>query len=69
MVKFEKQDFKNWSEFREGKKDYLSNTEYSLICHYHAKYYNHKFYKPCTCNPNKIKLWIKQLNIIWDNGQ
>ena len=69
MVKFEKQDFENWSKFRDSKKSTLSDMEYTLICQYHAKYYNHKFHKPCTCSPKTIKSWIKDLNIIWDNGQ
>ena len=68
MVKFNKQDFGDWSKFRENKKDTLEGNEFELICQLHAKYYNHKYHKPCTCNPKKIKLWIKQLNIIWDNG-
>ena len=59
MVKFEKEDFKNWEHFRNVKK----------VCQLHAKYYNHKFHKPCTCNPRAIKSWIKELNIIWDNGE
>ena len=69
MVKFEKQDFKNWEHFRNVKKDTLSDAEYKMICQYHAKYYNHKYHKPCTCNPRAIKSWIKELNIIWDNGE
>jgi len=69
MVKFEKIDYEDWSLFRDSKKDTLSDTEYTLICQHHAKYYNHKFHKPCTCNPRKIKSWIKELNTIWDNGQ
>ena len=69
MVKFSKEDFITWTQFREVKKDTLSDTEYRTICKLHADYYNHKYYRPCTCNPAKIKSWIKDLNIIWDNGK
>jgi|TARA_R110000868_G_scaffold343173_1_gene604246 hypothetical protein len=68
MVKFNKLDFGSWSDFRAVKKQTLSAQEFELVCQLHAKYYNHKYEKPCTCNPRKIKLWITQLNIIWDNG-
>jgi len=69
MVKFSKKDFKIWTQFREVKKQTLSDVEYKLNCSLHAEYYNHKYYRPCTCSPAKIKSWIKELNIIWDNGE
>lgn len=68
MVVFDKYDKENWLKFRNNKSSTLTNNEFVLICELHAKYYNHRFYKPCTCSPKKIKLWIKQLNVIWDNG-
>jgi hypothetical protein len=34
----------------------------------HSEYYKHKFYEPCTCSPKTINKWIKELNVIWDNG-
>tara|TARA_R110000796_G_scaffold244829_1_gene368188 strand:- start:455 stop:673 length:219 start_codon:yes stop_codon:yes gene_type:complete len=68
MVKFNKQDFKNWEHFRNVKKNTLSDAEYKMICQLHSEYYKHKYHRPCTCNPRTIKAWIKDLNIIWDNG-
>tara|TARA_R110001606_G_scaffold364644_2_gene519181 strand:+ start:175 stop:393 length:219 start_codon:yes stop_codon:yes gene_type:complete len=68
MVKFNKQDFKNWEYFRNVKKDTLSDAEYKMICQLHSIYYKHKYFRPCTCSPKTIKSWIKELNIIWDNG-
>jgi len=68
MVKFNKEHFKNWEHFRNVKKDTLSDAEYKMICQLHSEYYNHKYHRPCTCNPRTIKSWIKDLNIIWDNG-
>jgi len=68
MVKFEKLDSKDWEIFRMGSSDVISDTEFDLVCILHAKYYKHRYYKPCTCNPKVIKRWIKDLNIVWDNG-
>jgi len=68
MVKFTKEDFQSWSDFRSEPKSTLQPNEFELICQLHSVYYNHKYVKPCTCNPKKIKLWIKQLNVIWNNG-
>ena len=67
MVRFEKEDRIDWKKFRMGKKQHLSAKEFELVCQLHAKYYKHKYHKPCTCNPKKIVQWIKDLNIILDN--
>ena len=44
------------------------DPEFTLVCKLHAKYYKHSYYKPCTCNPKTVNRWIKDLNLIWDNG-
>ena len=67
LKKFEELDRKDWEIFRMGKKHELSSAEFDLLCLLHAKYYTHKFYKPCTCNPKVINKWITDMNIIWDN--
>ena len=48
----------------------LTRVQFDLVCELHAKYFKHKFYKPCTCNPQTIKQWIAQLNDVYekDNG-
>ena len=68
MVKFEKLDYAKWENFRMGTKQHLSAQEFELVCKLHADYYKHKYYKPCTCSPKTIKQWIKDLNVIWNNG-
>ena len=68
MVEFEKEDRIDWGEFRLGNKQHISAIEFELVCQLHSKYYKHSFYKPCTCSPKTINRWIKDLNIIWDNG-
>ena len=68
MVKFNKQDYAKWENFRMGTSQHISSEEFQMVCEFHAKYYKHKFYKVCTCSPKKIKRWIKDLNAIWNNG-
>jgi len=68
MVNFEILDYKDWEQFRLGSKQNISNKEFELVCQLHAKYHKHKYYKPCTCNPKTINKWIKDLNVIWNNG-
>ena len=68
MVNFEILDYKDWEQFRLGSKQHISNKEFELVCQLHAKYHKHRYYKPCTCNPKTINKWIKELNVIWNNG-
>jgi hypothetical protein len=68
MVKFEKEDFTKWEIFRNNPKSTISGKEFELVCDLHARYKKHTYYKPCTCSPKTIKQWIKDLNVIWDNG-
>ena len=67
MVKFEENDYKDWEKFRLATTDVITNVEFTLVCKLHSKYYNHTFYKPCTCSPKIVKRWIKDLNLIFDN--
>jgi|TARA_R100000781_G_C4070436_1_gene124287 hypothetical protein len=68
VTKFNKDEKKQWSKFRMGKKSFLSRAEFEMVSKLHAAKYKHSFYLPCTCNPKVIKQWIKDLNKIWDNG-
>ena len=67
MVTFNPEDYEKWKAFRVDKKSYLSQDEFTLVCELHARYYEHKFYKPSTCSPKEIKKWLQDLNKIWDN--
>jgi|TARA_B110000261_G_C13069671_1_gene351622 hypothetical protein len=69
MVKFEENDYKDWEKFRLATADVITNLEFTLVCQLHAKYYKHTYYKPCTCSPKIVKRWIKDLNLIFDNGR
>lgn len=68
MVKFHYDDIEIWRAFRESKKSSITYEEFEMVCEFHAKYFSHKFYKPCTCSPKTINKWIKDLNDMWTNG-
>ena len=62
----EELDRLDWYNFRNNLSSTISRQQFELICQLHAKYYKHRYYKPCTCNPKTIKLWIAQLNDVYD---
>lgn len=65
----DKIDKKDWEKFRTNTKNVLSKKEFTMVCELHAKYFNHTFYKPCTCSPKTIKSWIAQLNDIYEQDK
>ena len=67
-LKILKKDIAWWKKF---KKNYdgvrLSDSDFNVLCNLHAVYFNHSFYKPCSCNGGKtIKQWAKELDEILD---
>lgn len=68
MVKFHYDDIELWRAFRESKKRSITHEEFEMVCDFHAKYFQHKYYKPCTCSPKTINKWIKDLNEMWVDG-
>jgi|TARA_R100001480_G_scaffold3916_1_gene10009 hypothetical protein len=68
MVKFNKNDFKDWGKFRLSERTTITREEFKLVCYLHSKYYLHKYNEPCTCSPKIINKWISELNAIWNNG-
>ena len=68
MVKFNKDDYNKWNKFRNSKLDSITKSEYKIVSQLHAKYYKHQLHYPCPCSPTVIKRFIKELNLVWDNG-
>ena len=62
----EAQDQTSWEKFREKKRNSITQGELETISRLHAKYFNHSFYKPCTCNPKTINKWIADLNMYYE---
>jgi hypothetical protein len=46
----------------------LASDEAMLLGQLHAKYFNHRFAKPCSCNPKQTKIWITDLEKLSLNG-
>lgn len=62
-------EHKNFAEikkigFTKGNQDDVSR----FLADLHARYFNHSFYLPCSCNPKTWQQWIDQLNVIHRNG-
>ena len=56
----------DWYKFKTNKSNKLSVDEVKLISKLHAKYFNHKYHTPCSCNPKKVLRWIDDLNDIYE---
>lgn len=55
-------DKKNWEQFKKEVTTKLTQPQYKLLCELHAKYFNHKYYEPCSCRPNDLKMWIADID-------
>tara|TARA_R110002050_G_scaffold13832_2_gene44197 strand:- start:3884 stop:4174 length:291 start_codon:yes stop_codon:yes gene_type:complete len=51
-----------WQEVRSRITTKMSNADFLILCELHAKYFNHKYIKICTCSKAKIRKWIIELN-------
>jgi len=67
-VKFNKEEYDKWTEFKAANGNSINRQEQELIARLHSKYYKHSYYLPCTCTPKTYIAWIKQLNDIYANG-
>jgi hypothetical protein len=61
--------YMKWARFREKKSNIMTKEEVRLLCELHSIYYKHSYWVPCTCSPKTYNTWIKQLNVIYNNGQ
>ena len=68
LEKLDKSDYDKWTVFLSSTKDRLDNKEFEMVCQLHARYFNHKYYKPCTCNPKTVLKWIKQITDLYDRS-
>jgi hypothetical protein len=61
-------DRQRWGVLKEDVSQHqkLSKENYRLLCRLHAKYFNHKYYEPCSCRPKELKRWIADIDRIYD---
>lgn len=60
-------DIKWWREFRAKNSNTISGSEVKKISELHAKYFNHKYQKLCTCNPKQAQSYINDLNELYNS--
>lgn len=65
----EELDKLDWNTFRLQVNNKLNKQQFELVCTLHAKYFNHKYHKPCSCSPKKIISWIDDLNNLYDTNR
>ena len=65
MVEVDKLD---WNKFKTEVKHSLNQKQFELVCQLHSKYFNHNYYKPCTCSPAIIKQWIAQIDELYETN-
>lgn len=65
-IKFTKNEYTSYGDVRKNKR--LDAKSQDIIAALHAKYFNHQFYKPCSCSGKTWQQWVSQLNDIYDNG-
>lgn len=61
-----KQERKDWLDFKENVTSKLNQPQFKLLCKLHAKYYKHKYYEPCSCRPKEITMWIADVDRLYN---
>ncbi len=60
------EDRKIWKEFKLKVTTKLTQPQYKQLCELHAKYFNHKYYEPCSCRPIELRQWISDIDKIYN---
>lgn len=55
-------DRQTWLEVKSRIINKITNADYKILCQLHAKYFNHKYKEPCTCNKENLRNWIKDVD-------
>ncbi len=58
-----------WVDFKAKVRTSLTQPQFKLLCKLHSKYYNHKYYEPCSCRPSEIKMWIADMDKIYNQSE
>lgn len=66
-LKMSKEDYQDWTKFRNKVSSRMEKQEIDLLVNLHAKYKNHRVYYPCTCSPKIYNRWISDLNDIYED--
>ena len=61
------EDKEKWMDVLSRLTTKMTRADFNIMCELHAKYFNHKIHKFCTCNKKKIRMWIEDLNLFFSN--
>ena len=60
------EDKEIWEDFKANVTNKLTPEYRKILCTLHAKYYNHKYHEPCSCNGKIYKMWIADMDRIYN---
>jgi hypothetical protein len=55
-------DKKVWKEVLKRITNKITRADLKVMFELHSKHFKHKYQEPCTCNKEKLRLWISELN-------
>ena len=61
------EDKEAWEGFKANVIKELTEEQYKLLCVFHARYYNHRYHEPCSCNKSELKMWIADIDRIYNS--
>jgi len=61
-----KKDKEAWIDFKATVTSKLNQKQFKLLCDLHAKYYKHRYYEPCSCRPKEIRMWIADIERLYN---
>lgn len=60
------QEKQAWIDFKSKVTTKLNQKQFKLLCELHAKFYKHKYYEPCSCRPKEIRMWIADIDRLYN---
>ncbi len=60
------EDRATWEDFKAIVTNKLTPEYRNILCTFHAQYYNHKYNEPCTCNGKIYRMWIADIDRVYD---
>ena len=55
-----------WKQYKAEATNKVTQQQFKLICRLHAKYMEHKYIEPCSCNQKQIKRWIADIDLKYE---
>jgi hypothetical protein len=60
------EDKEIWIDFKANVVSKITPEYKKILCTLHAKYYNHKYYEPCSCDSKIYRMWIADIDRIYN---